>query len=286
MSKVNLRAGRRKVSLCVCVCVCVCLLGQRFKFRCLPLSVFHCVFLQVPCDVSPRACFGRFASQLKASPKVPNSFDDMFRFSAAVMGFAASVWMNPVLEQFDNIVTNVANSHRLQEECDVLSLILAKERVEFAATDHVQAHAQKPERIPEAKAESARRQEQTKFPGIICQDWTIAATSVGKLNCPHGLKPHPRCAFFGMTSAAYHFGQQVVFMSRFSCNSEEQGPINFSEFKAVMLASLRSLVPKDGRGRESRVYSQTGSPNNLVSLASPPETCTLQTKKTASFENS
>ncbi|CAJ1397198.1 unnamed protein product [Effrenium voratum] len=75
----------------------------------------------------------------------------MFRFSAAVMGFAASVWMNPVLEQFDNIVTNVANSHRLQEECDVLSLILAK----------------------------------------------------------------------------------------------EQGPINFSEFKAVMLASLRSLVPKE-----------------------------------------
>ena len=34
--------------------------------------------------------------------------------------------MNLVLEQFDAIVTNVANSYRLQEECDVLSLVLSK----------------------------------------------------------------------------------------------------------------------------------------------------------------
>ena len=34
--------------------------------------------------------------------------------------------MNLVLEQFDNIVTNVANSYRLQEECDVLSLVLSQ----------------------------------------------------------------------------------------------------------------------------------------------------------------
>ncbi|CAE7676271.1 unnamed protein product [Symbiodinium necroappetens] len=50
----------------------------------------------------------------------------MFLFNAAVMGFAESGWMNLVLEQFDAIVTNVANSYRLQEECDVLSLVLSK----------------------------------------------------------------------------------------------------------------------------------------------------------------
>eukprot|EP00931_Biecheleriopsis_adriatica_P109981 TRINITY_DN8425_c0_g1_i3.p1 TRINITY_DN8425_c0_g1~~TRINITY_DN8425_c0_g1_i3.p1 ORF type:complete len:133 (+),score=48.66 TRINITY_DN8425_c0_g1_i3:39-401(+) len=42
------------------------------------------------------------------------------------MGFGSSLWMNLILEQFDNMVMNVANSYRLQEECDVLSLVLAK----------------------------------------------------------------------------------------------------------------------------------------------------------------
>jgi len=58
--------------------------------------------------------------------KVPTTFNEMFLFNAAVMGFAESGWMNLVLEQFDAIVTNVANSYRLQEECDVLSLVLSK----------------------------------------------------------------------------------------------------------------------------------------------------------------
>eukprot|EP00913_Durusdinium_trenchii_P009133 g8583.t1 len=52
-----------------------------------------------------------------ANMKVPTSFNEMFLFNAAVMGFAESGWMSYVLEQFDNIVTNVANSYRLQEEC-------------------------------------------------------------------------------------------------------------------------------------------------------------------------
>merc|ERR1719223_1888572 len=34
--------------------------------------------------------------------------------------------MNEVLLSFDTIVLNVANSYRLQEECDILSLRLAK----------------------------------------------------------------------------------------------------------------------------------------------------------------
>ncbi|CAJ1358611.1 unnamed protein product [Effrenium voratum] len=65
-------------------------------------------------------------SWLTANNKVPTSFNEMFLFNAAVMGFGESGWMNLVLEQFDNIVTNVANSYRLQEECDVLSLVLSQ----------------------------------------------------------------------------------------------------------------------------------------------------------------
>eukprot|EP00434_Breviolum_minutum_P025393 symbB.v1.2.022434.t1/scaffold1980.1/size93873/12 len=59
---------------------------------------------------------------------VPKTFNEMFLFNAAVMGFASSAWMQMVLDQFDDIVCNVANSYRLQEECDVLTLVLAKHR--------------------------------------------------------------------------------------------------------------------------------------------------------------
>ena len=44
--------------------------------------------------------------------------------------------MNLVLEQFDAIVTNVANSYRLQEECDVLSLVLSKHPGEADDASH------------------------------------------------------------------------------------------------------------------------------------------------------
>merc|ERR1719436_1864674 len=47
-------------------------------------------------------------------------------FNAAVMGFGQSTWMQEVLVSFDTIVTKVSNSYRLQEECDVLSLRIAK----------------------------------------------------------------------------------------------------------------------------------------------------------------
>merc|ERR1719394_1295832 len=57
---------------------------------------------------------------------VPTTYNDMFMFNAAVMGFRQSGWMTEILASFDAIVTNVANSYRLQEECDVLSLRLAK----------------------------------------------------------------------------------------------------------------------------------------------------------------
>jgi hemoglobin-like flavoprotein len=60
------------------------------------------------------------------SQGVPTTYPEMFRFNAAVMGFGQSSWMSEVLACFNNIVTNVSNSARLQEECDVLVLRIAR----------------------------------------------------------------------------------------------------------------------------------------------------------------
>jgi len=59
---------------------------------------------------------------------VPSSYREMFVFNAAVMGYGRSQWMHEVLSSFDAIVTNVSNSYRLQEECDILSLRIAKHK--------------------------------------------------------------------------------------------------------------------------------------------------------------
>ncbi|CAE8734516.1 unnamed protein product [Polarella glacialis] len=59
---------------------------------------------------------------------VPTTFNEMFMFNGAVMGFSNSVWMQEVLESFDDMASNVQNSYRLQEECDTLGLRLAKYR--------------------------------------------------------------------------------------------------------------------------------------------------------------
>jgi len=66
------------------------------------------------------------ANNGKNGMKVPTTFNEMFMFNGAVMGYGSSLWMSLVLEQFENMVLNVSNSYRLQEECDVLSLVLAK----------------------------------------------------------------------------------------------------------------------------------------------------------------
>ncbi|CAJ1370866.1 unnamed protein product [Effrenium voratum] len=70
----------------------------------------------------------REAKRAMETMKVPTTFNEMFIFNAAVMGFSSSNWMTLVLEQFASIVTNAANSYRLQEECDILALRLAKYR--------------------------------------------------------------------------------------------------------------------------------------------------------------
>lgn len=58
--------------------------------------------------------------------QVPTTYNAMFRFNAAVMGFSHNIWTMEVLACFDSIVKNVSNSRRLQEECDVLVLRISK----------------------------------------------------------------------------------------------------------------------------------------------------------------
>merc|ERR1712094_125329 len=65
---------------------------------------------------------GEGSGNVMSANQVPTTYNEMFRFNSAVMGFGTSQWMGEVLDCFNNIVTNVANSARLQEECDILVL--------------------------------------------------------------------------------------------------------------------------------------------------------------------
>ena len=60
--------------------------------------------------------------------RVPTSFNEMILFNASVMGYGSSEWIKIMLTHFGDMVRSVANFSRLQEECDVMSLILAKYR--------------------------------------------------------------------------------------------------------------------------------------------------------------
>jgi len=64
--------------------------------------------------------------QKQAKSKVPTSYNEMFTFNAAVMGMGNRMWMKDVLDCWENIVLNVANSKRLEEECDILMLRISK----------------------------------------------------------------------------------------------------------------------------------------------------------------
>lgn len=66
---------------------------------------------------------------------VPTTYKEMFRVNAQVMGLSRGKWMDEILDCFDSIVTHVANSARLQQECDVLVLRISNchdQNVNFA----------------------------------------------------------------------------------------------------------------------------------------------------------
>eukprot|EP00929_Paragymnodinium_shiwhaense_P090512 TRINITY_DN506_c0_g2_i2.p1 TRINITY_DN506_c0_g2~~TRINITY_DN506_c0_g2_i2.p1 ORF type:complete len:1105 (-),score=333.20 TRINITY_DN506_c0_g2_i2:256-3570(-) len=57
---------------------------------------------------------------------IPTTFKEMFQFNAAVMGFGQNLWMTEVLALFDNIVSNFQTVARVQEECYVLTVRIAR----------------------------------------------------------------------------------------------------------------------------------------------------------------
>jgi len=58
--------------------------------------------------------------------QVRKTYKDMFEFNAAIMGFGTKGWLGEVLSSFDAIVTNVSNSARLEQECEILLLRISK----------------------------------------------------------------------------------------------------------------------------------------------------------------
>ena len=63
---------------------------------------------------------------MNGTQNVPTTYSEMFQFNMAVTGFGDRRWLQEVPGCFNNIVTNVANTTRLQEECDLLTLRIAK----------------------------------------------------------------------------------------------------------------------------------------------------------------
>merc|ERR1719482_1166674 len=57
---------------------------------------------------------------------IPTTLKEMFQFNAAVMGFGQNLWMNEILDLFDNIMSNFGNVGRVQEECCVLTIRMSK----------------------------------------------------------------------------------------------------------------------------------------------------------------
>eukprot|EP00929_Paragymnodinium_shiwhaense_P022998 TRINITY_DN1450_c0_g1_i10.p1 TRINITY_DN1450_c0_g1~~TRINITY_DN1450_c0_g1_i10.p1 ORF type:complete len:1102 (+),score=238.25 TRINITY_DN1450_c0_g1_i10:61-3366(+) len=61
-----------------------------------------------------------------SAQNIPTTFSEMFLFNAAVMGFGQSLWMHELLAQLDGIVSNFHHVNRVQEECYVTTLRIAK----------------------------------------------------------------------------------------------------------------------------------------------------------------
>merc|ERR1719217_1185891 len=62
----------------------------------------------------------------EGAQNIPTTFKEMFQFNAAVMGFGQNLWMNEVLDLFNNIMSNFSNVGRVQEECYVLTIRISK----------------------------------------------------------------------------------------------------------------------------------------------------------------
>ncbi|CAJ1420772.1 unnamed protein product [Effrenium voratum] len=64
--------------------------------------------------------------------EVPKTFEEMFQWNCAVMGLSGRKWMQEILASFAAMVEHIADMKRLQQECNVISIRIAK-----TSGDHV-----------------------------------------------------------------------------------------------------------------------------------------------------
>eukprot|EP00438_Fugacium_kawagutii_P013371 Skav216477 [mRNA] locus=scaffold1123:291572:299161:- [translate_table: standard] len=57
---------------------------------------------------------------------VPKTFDEMFQWNSAVMGLSGRKWMQEVLNSFTAMVEHISDTKRLQQECNIVSIRIAK----------------------------------------------------------------------------------------------------------------------------------------------------------------
>ena len=66
------------------------------------------------------------AWQDNSNLNIPKTFAAMARFNAAVMGTGDRTWFADMLYAMESLVPYIGNIDRVQEDCDVLMLTLAK----------------------------------------------------------------------------------------------------------------------------------------------------------------
>mmetsp|Transcript_33986 Transcript_33986/g.79147 ORF Transcript_33986/g.79147 Transcript_33986/m.79147 type:complete len:1138 (-) Transcript_33986:44-3457(-) len=76
-------------------------------------------------DPKPKDTQKSGKSQLQAAD-VPRTFTEMFQWNCAVMGLSGRRWMQEILSSFTSMVEHIADMRRLQQECNLVSIRIAK----------------------------------------------------------------------------------------------------------------------------------------------------------------
>jgi len=80
---------------------------------------------------SPRSGSGEYEGEklggaASRGVKSKMTYEEMFQFNVAVMGLSSRKWLYEILACWDTIVSNMVNSARLQQECDMLAVRISK----------------------------------------------------------------------------------------------------------------------------------------------------------------
>ena len=76
-------------------------------------------------DAKPKETQKSGKSQIQATD-VPRTFTEMFQWNCAVMGLSGRKWMQEILSSFAAMVEHIADMRRLQQECNIVSIRIAK----------------------------------------------------------------------------------------------------------------------------------------------------------------